>query len=210
MLDELVGTLLYEGYALYPYTPDATKNATPTPFGIVYPPGYAAECEGAHDHARLECVAEGGSSFRATIRWLTADGAERRVELGPVPAGESATQELPGARFTLRSEHQDGVVRCCVHNTEPVPSGLDRAQALARSLISVHILLEVEHGRFVSPLASGRESVNTWPVLATDDDDTVLGRRSCFPTTRRSRRAATAACLTTPRSKRRSCCTSIR
>jgi len=41
-LDALVDTLLYEGYALYPYTPGATKNATPTPFGIVYPPAYAA------------------------------------------------------------------------------------------------------------------------------------------------------------------------
>ena len=40
-LEELLGTLLFEGYALYPYTPGATKNATPTPFGIVYPPAYA-------------------------------------------------------------------------------------------------------------------------------------------------------------------------
>ena len=32
-LEELLGTLLYEGYALYPYTPGAAKNATPTPFG---------------------------------------------------------------------------------------------------------------------------------------------------------------------------------
>ena len=39
---EIVRSLLYEGYALYPYTPGATKNATPTPFGIVYPPVYAA------------------------------------------------------------------------------------------------------------------------------------------------------------------------
>src|SRR5580704_9618326 len=57
-LEELVSSLLYEGYALYPYTPEATKNATPTPFGIVYPPAYAAECAGAFDHARLECLAE--------------------------------------------------------------------------------------------------------------------------------------------------------
>ena len=40
-LERLVDSLLYEGYALYPYTPGATKNATPTPFGIVYPPAYA-------------------------------------------------------------------------------------------------------------------------------------------------------------------------
>ena len=42
-LEELLGTLLFEGYALYPYTPGATKNATPTPFGIVYPPAYARQ-----------------------------------------------------------------------------------------------------------------------------------------------------------------------
>ena len=40
-LEELVDTLLWEGHQLYPYTPSATKNATPTPFGIVYPPAYA-------------------------------------------------------------------------------------------------------------------------------------------------------------------------
>ena len=57
-LEELLESLLWEGYALYPYTPGATKNATPTPFGIVYPPGYASECAGAFDHARLECVAD--------------------------------------------------------------------------------------------------------------------------------------------------------
>src|ERR1035441_2990981 len=63
-LEELVSSLLYEGYALYPYTPEATKNATPTPFGIVYPPAYAAECAGAHDHARLEAVARPGTGAR--------------------------------------------------------------------------------------------------------------------------------------------------
>ena len=47
-LEELLGSLLYEGYALYPYTPGATKNATPTPFGIVYPPAYAATVGSAH------------------------------------------------------------------------------------------------------------------------------------------------------------------
>jgi len=181
MLDELVSTLLYEGYALYPYTPGATKNATPTPFGIVYPPAYAAECPGALDHARLDCTAEGGSAFRATIRWLTAKGQERRLELGPVAPGGRATSELGHARFTLRADEEDGAVRCCVHNTEPVPSGLDRGQALRHSLISLHILLHVEHGRFVSPLESGCESVNTWPVLASENDDTILGAGIVLP-----------------------------
>ena len=41
-VEVLVETLLFEGYALFPYTPGANKNSTPTPFGIVYPPVYAA------------------------------------------------------------------------------------------------------------------------------------------------------------------------
>jgi hypothetical protein len=193
-LEELVSSLLYEGYALYPYTPDAAKNATPTPFGIVYPPAYAAECAGAHDHARLECVAELGPSgpaatLTATLRYLAPTGerheaGEQRVELGPAALGERVSTALPGGRFTLRSEPAgDGraVVRCCVHNTAEVASGLDRAGALARSLISVHIVVSVSAGRFQSPLQDGRESVNIWPVLASDADDVVLGAAIALP-----------------------------
>ena len=95
MVAQLVDSLLYEGYALYPYTPGATKNATPTPFGIVYPPVYAAECPGAFDHARLECVAEPapGATVTAVLRYLTSTGerheaSEERVEVGPIPIGE--------------------------------------------------------------------------------------------------------------------------
>ncbi len=181
MIDELVDTLLYEGYALYPYTPGATKNATPTPFGIVYPPAYAAECQGAQDHARLECVADGGSAFRATVRWLDAGGGEHRLDIGPVARGKRTTVQNGPARFTLRADAGDGTIRCCVHNTAQVPSGLDRAAALRYSLISLHILVHVDEGRFISPLESRRESVNTWPVLATDNDDTILGAAIVLP-----------------------------
>ena len=57
-VDELVDSLLYEGYALYPYTPGATKNATPTPFGIVYPPAYAETLTTTFDHLRMDCALE--------------------------------------------------------------------------------------------------------------------------------------------------------
>lgn len=196
MLDELVSSLLYEGYALYPYTPGATKNATPTPFGIVYPPAYAAECAGAFDHVRLECVAEPapGATLSATLRYLTPSGErheaqEQRVELGPVAVGERDTIEFPGGRFTVRSEPlpdegQTGaraLIRACVHNAAAVPPGLDRAAALTHSLISTHVVVQLSGGRFISPLESGRESVNTWPVLATPADDAVLGAAIVLP-----------------------------
>jgi hypothetical protein len=195
MIDELVTSLLYEGYALYPYTPGATKNATPTPFGIVYPPAYAAECAGAFDHVRLECYAEPepGATISATLRFLSPSGErhsalERLVALGPVAVGERDTTEFSGGRFTLRiSEPLLGVaparvlVRCCVHNTVEVRSGLDRAGALTNSLISTHVAVRISAGRFISPLESGHESVNIWPVLASDADDIVLGAAIVLP-----------------------------
>ena len=70
VIDELVESLLYEGYALYPYTPGATKNATPTPFGIVYPP--ATRPTRHFDHLQVQCL-------------VAAPPASRRR---PLPAGE--------------------------------------------------------------------------------------------------------------------------
>lgn len=190
-LEELVTSLLWEGYALYPYTPGATKNATPTPFGIVYPPAYASECPGAFDHARLECAAEPapGATVTATLRFLAPSGdrhqaSERRVELGPVAVGGRVTAAFDGGRLTLRSEARaDGsaFVRCCVHNTSEAPTGLDRAGALAQSLISTQVVLRISDGRFRSPLDSAPTSVNIYPVLATEADDAVLGTSYVLP-----------------------------
>ncbi|HET6864921.1 MAG TPA: hypothetical protein VFH80_03320 [Solirubrobacteraceae bacterium] len=190
-LEQLVDSLLWEGYALYPYTPGATKNATPTPFGIVYPPAYATQCPGAFDHARLECVAdpEPDATLTATLRYLAPSGerhqaVERRVELGPAPVGERVSTTFDGGRFTIRSERRaDGsaCVRCCVHNTSDAPAGLDRAGALHRSLISTQLVVRIDKGRFRSPLDAAPTSVNTYPVLATDTDDAVLGTTYVLP-----------------------------
>jgi hypothetical protein len=64
-----------------------------------------------------------------------------------------------------------------------VREGLDRASALVASLISTHPILRLQSGRFESPLdaAGEAESVNTYPVLATDDDDTLLGAAIVLP-----------------------------
>jgi hypothetical protein len=190
-LKQLVDSLLYEGYALFPYTPGATKNATPTPFGIVYPPVYAAECPGAFDHARLECVAEPapGATLIATLRFLTATGdghqaSEQRLELGPIAMGERGTVEFEAGRFTLRSScGADGRanIRCCVHNLRPVPAGLSRGEVLRHSILSAQLVIRISRGRFLSPLETGCHSVNTYPVLAGEVDDTVLGTTIVLP-----------------------------
>ncbi len=190
-VDRLVESLLFEGYALYPYTPGAIKNATPTPFGIVYPPAYAAECPGAFDHARLECTAEPGpaAALTATLRYLVMTGErheaqERRLELGPVAIGERATAEFEGGRLTIRSEWRAegrARVRCCVHNRREVCVGLDRGEALRRSLLSTQILITISTGRFLSPLDGADQSVNTYPILVGDADRAVLGTTIVLP-----------------------------
>lgn len=207
-LERLVSTLLYEGYALYPYTPGAAKNATPTPFGIVYPPVYAQCSASTFDHLRLQALvqADDGAALQVTALFLEPagerhEGVERRVELPATAlaalAAEPVTVEFAfeavrgHVRMAARSVG-DGLVRIttCVHNTTEVVLGLDRPAALRASLLSTHVVATVTGGRFLSPIAPPEHastaamtctSVNTFPVLATAEDDVILGAAIVLP-----------------------------
>ena len=199
-LEALLESLLWEGYALYPYTPGATKNATPTPFGIVYPPVYAATLASTFDHLELRCIAQAppDAVLSAEVRFLEASGERhqgqaRRVELPGAMAGalsgRAAVKAASVGALTLElsletvplpaGDEYEVVLR--VRNRTLVSSGLDRAGALARSLISTHPVLRVAGGRFVSALERPCASVNTFPVLAADGDDVMLGAAIVLP-----------------------------
>jgi hypothetical protein len=213
-VEELVRSLLFEGYALYPYTP-GVKNATPTPFGIVYPPAYAEAQPAAFPMLRLEAVLEADRDARldGTVLFLQATGerheaAERSIELGPVSLDELARGPLRDSfgfpmgdgelrgRVAMRVELISSTlarVRLCVHNETDLggdPETVSRGEALRHSLISTHPLLEVERGRFISPLerhgtegeaALESKSVNTFPVLLGGEDRAVLGAAIVLP-----------------------------
>jgi hypothetical protein len=204
-LEALVESLLYEGYALYPYTPGATKNSTPTPFGIVYPPVYAETMTTTYDHLELRCVlvAPADGVLSGEVRFLAPLGERHQAQaqalqvpgamIGAIVHGEpvvkrasvsgpggpplevglslSATELAPG-------EYE---VAFRIENHTVVSSGLDRAGALRRSLISTHPLLRVIGGRFISVLERSCRSVNTFPVLATPEDDVMLGAAIVLP-----------------------------
>ncbi|HEX2468576.1 MAG TPA: hypothetical protein VHJ54_10245 [Solirubrobacterales bacterium] len=212
-LERLLDSLLYEGYALYPYTPGATKNATPTPFGIVYPPAYAEHSDATFDTLRMECVLESGPNarVRGSVRFLQAEGERhqgtvRALDLPPTPLAELASSgrgeefaftgaEPVQGRVRMRATQLGGGlgrVALCVHNTTSVAGEAagERTAALRSSLISTHVVLEAEAGRFISPLerkgpvgdaVAACRSVNTWPVLASPGDDAVVGAAIVLP-----------------------------
>jgi hypothetical protein len=183
-LEAMVDSLLYEGYALYPYTPGATKNATPTPFGIVYPPAYAQTLESTYDHLELRCVAEGDGEVSAEVHFLVPSGERHQAE----PQRLEGEGEFDAGGLSVRTRIEvkplSGARRLVsyrVENHSEAPAGLDRAGAIARSLISTLPLVRIKGGRFISQLDAPCDSVNTWPVLASPEDDVMLGAAFVLP-----------------------------
>ncbi|GAC1441588.1 MAG: hypothetical protein NVSMB51_21770 [Solirubrobacteraceae bacterium] len=204
-LEQMVDSLLYEGYALYPYTPGATKNSTPTPFGIVYPPVYAATLDSTFDHLELRCIvqappdavlsgevrflAAGGRGHEARARRLALAGAmvgalaDEAAEKQASIAAERGAPPLAVA-LSLRARPVGAgeyEVQFRVENRTVVRSGLDRAGALQRALLSTHPIVRIAGGRFASVLERPCASVNTFPVLASDADDVMLGAAIVLP-----------------------------
>ena len=68
-----------------------------------------------------------------------------------------------------------------VENRTACGPSLDRPNALARSLVSTHPMLRIAGGRFLSPIDSECECINTFAVLATEADDAVLGAAIVLP-----------------------------
>ena len=144
MIEELVASLLHEGYALYPYTPGATKNATPTPFGIVYPAGY----EHGFDHLRLQCLLRGKPELEVEVRFLQASGERHQAVERRVGVGTLDLAPLEGRGHARRRGAEARAPRRDADDREPDPfAGGTRPRRSERSLISTHPLLRAHGGR---------------------------------------------------------------
>jgi hypothetical protein len=102
---------------------------------------------------------------------------EGEFEIG----GISVRTRLKGSDPLSRGDSDLRRVSFRVENRTDVPDGLTRGEALRFSLISTHPVLRVDGGRFISQLDAPCESVNTWPVLASPDDDVMLGAAIILP-----------------------------
>jgi hypothetical protein len=199
-LERLVDSLLFEGYALYPYTPGATKNATPTPFGIVYPADYAKHQSHAFDRMQMQGVVTSADALvTGEVRFLQPSGeqhraVERRVQLGAAPSTvkfEFGELEGKAELIVERLPDGNGRVTLQVENVTPLSDeeqSADRKEALLKSMLSTHLLATVQgDAKFLSPLERGNDGVagccqvNTWPVLASPQDDALLAPTILLP-----------------------------
>ncbi|MGI8952070.1 MAG: hypothetical protein ACR2FN_10845 [Chitinophagaceae bacterium] len=67
ILENITQTLLYEGYALYPYHRSAIKNQKPIPFGVVFPQQYNIYNEHSHSKMQTQCIVTGSDNLQINI-----------------------------------------------------------------------------------------------------------------------------------------------
>jgi hypothetical protein len=199
----LSNALLYEGYLLYPYRGTALKNRYRALPGTLYPESFCRALDQADRSAlTLECVAVGTAASRLTItlRFLQLGGVPLARDVHAVTATLAELQSprvtefqfapLDGVVTAQVRERRPGVwaVRVDVGNhTAPDPGVAgDREVALARALVSPHLVLTITDGRFVSlidppdavqDVVASCTNVGTWPVLTGTPEagDMLLG-----------------------------------
>jgi hypothetical protein len=202
VVEKIANAVLYEGYLLYPYRASAVKNQQRFNFGVLYPREYCELQAGSEAwEMKTECLVLGGASAAVEVKMrclqlkareerqegqerevrmptrvlatiasgsiqqkFTFDGGlEGELELSASPVDEQLFKVTLNIRNRAKLNHVDGI---------------RRNDVLLRSFISVHSILQVTDGEFVSLLdppeqlkaaATGCQNTGTWPVLVGED-----------------------------------------
>ncbi len=189
--------VLYEGYALYPYRASSLKNRVRWNFGGVYPRTYSQAQSGAdHCQASTQCLIVGAHSeltiearFLEQLERAAGEDLERarahsyRRAFGELAALAGSTVETGFSCGRLHASLELQVtalepavfrISAVLRNESNSPA-VERAAALADSLLAAHLLLAVRGGEFVSQLdppqnlkeiSRSCEQGGLWPVLA--------------------------------------------
>ncbi|MFH8616022.1 hypothetical protein ACH4E8_13245 [Streptomyces sp. NPDC017979] len=147
---QVADAVLFEGYVLYPYRASAAKNQLRWQFGVLVPPGYAADAaEPAHQ--RTECLVEprAGARLAVEVRFLrvqhrtvqraSGEGAGRTFETVPelelpdrilVPWDEGVVERVrllvPVERLTDGDGVRHAFVLPASHSEQDVTDGAGR------------------------------------------------------------------------------------
>jgi hypothetical protein len=207
-VEKIANAVLYEGYMLYPYRASAVKNQQRFNFGVLYPRQYCESQAGSDNwQTQTECLVIGSAAtpLEVKVRFLqlipengVQQGIERAIR---TPACGLPSLETRPLRQRFHFENIEGELELrakqlgdgsfkltlVVRNLTDLSDAqeMDRDQILLRSLVSVHSILHVCCGRFISSIdpperlrAAVSECCNigAWPVLAGEEGhrETVL------------------------------------
>lgn len=214
LVERIANAVLYEGYLLYPYRPSAIKNRWRFNFGVVYPQDYGLAHDEPFS-IQTECMATTDWRMALDVRvrflHLTArEGWQEAVER-EVNAPANRVDDLPRqvsfafpskrASETCAQAPINGEIEISAHrlterifkitarimNLTPLADAphMSRGEALTRSLVSTHTILNVRGGKFISLLdppeslreiAGSLRNIGTYPVLvgAEGERDVML------------------------------------
>ncbi len=181
-IEAIANAVLYEGYLLYPYRASSVKNQQRFNFGVLYPQGFDTSFMQTESLVRTDGV----TSIDIKIRYLRIDAAqqahEREVELSNVafPALLHKSFDIGEAQVST-TDLSNGIHRLTVsiRNTQQSDRNAPRAEALCGSMISIHTIMTVKDGSFLSLLdppedakeaAAVCHNIGTWPVLVGKED----------------------------------------
>jgi len=201
-IEKIANAILYEGYLLYPYRSTAVKNQQRFNFGVLYPRDYCEQASGSDAwEMQTECLVRGSAATTLAIKvrflqMVEREGRQEGLEhavstpvcgllsLSKQPVHQSYRSEPLEGELELRASRvRDGLYRVTlqVRNTAALTDGPGREQVLLRSLVSVHSILEVTGGHFVSILdppeefrqaAESCRNIGCWPVLVGAEGET--------------------------------------
>jgi hypothetical protein len=211
-IEKIADAVLYEGYMLYPYRASAIKNRQRFNFGVLYPREHCEQQTGSDNwQMQTECLllANAATPLEVKVRFLqmaVRAGAQQDCQEGIERAVCTRAAGLPsleaqplrqGFRFDeLKGELELKAARIderCYKVTLKIRNLTDfadggkahRDEVLLRSLVSVHSILHVDGGRFISAIdppgefsaaVSECRNIGAWPVLAGAEGqlDTML------------------------------------
>ena len=205
-VEKIANAILYEGYLLYPYRSSAVKNQQRFSFGVLYPRDHCEQNPGSDGwEMQTECLVHGSATTAIEIktRFLQLverngrqEGIERAIAAQPRELGSLASEPLQ-ERILFEGEPIEGQlelgasrinddlyrVTLRVVNTAASAIRPSRDDVLLCSLVSVHSILQVTGGGFVSLLDPPEEyreeaaqcrHIGCWPVLAGEEGQTDL------------------------------------
>lgn len=208
VVERIANAVLYEGYMLYPYRPSAVKNQQRFNFGVLYPREYCGTQEGSDNwQMQTECLVIGNAAtpLEVKVRFLqliSKEGVQQGIEraVRTLACGLRSLEVRPlrqdfhfeglEGELELRSKALgDSCFRITVvvRNSAVLKNAgeMNRDEILLQSLVSVHSILHLTGGVFVSSVdppeqfraaASECRNIGAWPVLAGEEGqrDTVL------------------------------------